>query len=302
MTSPPVSRSPSDATLAWVARTLGSGARVVRCRRLVGGITSAVHGVTVVDAAGHSHQLVLKQWAEKLPGASDPEIEREAVLLRCLEGSGVPAPVLIAVSRPEDTDGYPALLMTRVPGAVNLTPKDPSRWLSDMAVTLTHIHCLDIDSPTSEPRTPTPGFEIPTWSQRPGLWEQAQRVLAGPAPESATFIHGDYQHFNLLWTRGRLTGVVDWTHAGMGHPDRDVGHCRLNLAVLYSPSWAEDFTARYEIESGRRIERWCDIYELTQYSHHWPQFIPIQVGHRALVDVDGMNQRVEQLLADALVR
>src|SRR4029077_11093402 len=53
-----------------------------------------------------------------------------------------------------------------------------------------------------------------------GLWEQARRVLAGPAPKSVTFIHGDYQHFNLLWTRGRLTGVIDWTLGGMGHPDR----------------------------------------------------------------------------------
>ena len=298
-----VNGRPSHATLLWAARSLGDGARVIRCRRLTGGITSAVHSLTVEDAAGSSHHLVLKQWtSEQVIGAADPRIEREAVLLRYLEGSGLPAPALVAESRPEETDGRPALLMTKVPGTVNLTPKDPSRWLSEMAVTLTHIHCLDIHAPTSEPWTPTPEFEIPTWSHRPGLWDQAGRVLADPPPESTTFIHGDYQHFNLLWTRGRLTGVIDWTLAGMGHPDRDVGHCRLNLAVLHSPAWAADFAARYQIESGRRIERWWDIYELYQYSQHWRQFIPIQVGRRTPVDVDGMNGRVEQLLADALAR
>lgn len=295
-----ITTRPPEATLAWAAKALGPGARVVRCRRLVGGITSSVHGVTVMDANGGAHELVLKRWVQEARGSPNPMIEREAILLRCLEGSGLPAPSLLAESRPEDTDGHPALLMTRVPGEVNLAPKDPSGWLRQMAANLAHIHSLRIVAPISEPWTPTPEFEAPAWSGRRGLWEEARRLLAGGPPESATLIHGDYQHFNLLWTRERLTGVIDWTLAGIGHPDRDVGHCRLNLAVLFSPAWAEDFAVSYEIESGRRIERWWDVYELTRYSQQWLQFIPIQVGRRASVDVDGMNERVEQLLADAL--
>jgi aminoglycoside phosphotransferase (APT) family kinase protein len=300
--SSPITSRPSEVTLAWAAKALGPGARVVRCRRLVGGITSSVHGVTVVDANGGAHALVLKRWVEEARRSPNTMIEREAILLRCVEGSGLPAPSLVAESRPEDTDGYPALLMTRVPGKVNLTPRDPARWLGQMAATLAHIHSLSIDAPISDPSTPTPEFETPAYSNRPGLWEQARRLLAGRRPESTTLIHGDYQHFNLLWARERLTGVIDWTWAGIGHPDRDVGHCRLNLAVLFSPAWADEFAVRYEIESGRRIERWWDVYELSRYSRHWREFIPIQVGRRTPVDLDGMNERVEQLLASALSR
>ena len=32
-----------------------------------------------------------------------------------------------------------------------------------------------------------------------------------------------HQHFNLLWSRERLTGVVDWSEACIGPPGVDVG-------------------------------------------------------------------------------
>ena len=45
---------------------------------------------------------------------------------------------------------------------------------------------------------------------------------------------------------GRLTGVVDWPHAAVGSRGSDVGHCRLNLAVLFDAETADDYLARYE--------------------------------------------------------
>ena len=42
--------------------------------------------------------------------------------------------------------------------------------------------------------------------------------------------------------------------------------------------------------------------ELTMYSGGWQRFIPIQVGGRTKVDVEGMHDRVEELLASALTR
>jgi aminoglycoside phosphotransferase (APT) family kinase protein len=47
------------------------------------------------------------------------------------------------------------------------------------------------------------------------------------------FIHRDFQLFNLLWLRGRLAGVVDWTRSCTGPADFDTEHGRLNLAVLF---------------------------------------------------------------------
>jgi aminoglycoside phosphotransferase (APT) family kinase protein len=134
----------------------------------------------------------------------------------------------------------------------------------------------------------------------PELWRAAKDRLSTPAPVGQAFIHGDYQHFNLLWTRRHLTGIVDWTWAGLGHADRDVGHCRLNLAVLFSAEWAQEFSAAYEAESGRAIEPWWDLFEICLYSDAWPRFIPTQVSGRAPVDTSGMTERVEILLAESL--
>ena len=56
----------------------------------------------------------------------------------------------------------------------------------------------------------------------------------GPGPATAqvyspdaplvhrTLVHGDYWPGNLLWQRGRLTGVVDWEEPRLGDPSRDV--------------------------------------------------------------------------------
>jgi aminoglycoside phosphotransferase (APT) family kinase protein len=118
----------------------------------------------------------------------------------------------------------------------------------------------------------------------------------------AVLAHGDYQHFNVLWSRGRLSALVDWSGAVIGSPDLDVGHCRLNLAVLYSPEIAERFRHVYESEAGRQVEPWWDIHQLLAYGDDWPTFIPVQVAGRVPVDVRGMTGRVEELLLMALAR
>lgn len=295
----PYRRSPPLATLAWVAARFGPGSRVVSCRRLAGGITSSVHALRVTSSA-EVHSVVLKRWVNGAAESSMAPVDREAELLRLLEGNGLPSPRFIACSRPEETDGHAVLLMTRVPGRVHLSPRDPTAWIGQMAATLARIHALQVDAPVSPPWTATPDFELPGWSENPRAWNDASLLLSHPVPEATSFIHGDYQHFNLLWSADVLTGVIDWTLGGIGHPDRDVGHCRLNLAVLFSAHWAELFRSAYEAEAGRSVEPWWDIYEITRYSEHWPRTIPIQVANRVQVDIDGMNGRVEELLAAAL--
>jgi aminoglycoside phosphotransferase (APT) family kinase protein len=146
-------------------------------------------------------------------------------------------------------------------------------------------------------------FTVPESALRPEVWTAAKAVLATEQPQAeGVLTHGDYQHFNVLWSRGRLSALVDWSLSCMASPDLDVGHCRLNLAVLYSPEIAERFRLVYESEAGRQVEPWWDIHQLLAYSDDWPTFIPVQVAGRAQVDVRGMTGRVEQLLAIALAR
>ena len=120
--------------------------------------------------------------------------------------------------------------------------------------------------------------------------------------EDTCFMHGDFQHFNFLWTRGRLTGVVDWGSASTGSPSIDVGHCRLNLAVLFGADWAERFRLAYQAETGRSVDPWRDLQALAGYGDAWRRFIPVQVNGRVPVDTGGMTARVEEVLAAALQR
>jgi aminoglycoside phosphotransferase (APT) family kinase protein len=262
---------------------------------------SSVHQLNVIDVGGVLHRLVLKRWVGDERETATPMFDRETAVLTALNKSTLPTPRLIAASGGEETEGDPAILMTRLPGRVDLTPTGPAAWLAEMAKILAGIHSSAVDAPVSVPW----GAEkippvTPSWSRRPELWKEAARILSGPAPAGACFIHGDYQHFNLLWSRGRVTGVIDWAEGGIGHPDRDIGHCQLNLAVLFSPEWARDFVVAYEAETGRTPDRWWNLYEICLYSEHWPRTIPIQVAGRAAVDINGMNGRAEDLLETVL--
>ena len=266
---------------------------------MTGGVVAAVHRLTVEHVPSGRRELVVLRQSEH-----HGEVEREAGVLRHAAGAGLPAPRLLAASATgAEAGGHPAVLMTRLPGQVHLSPADPARWLGQMADVAARIHGAAITIPARGRRDGPWPLAVPATASRPRVWRAVARVLGErESPWEPRFTHGDFQVFNLLWSRGRLTGVVDWGSAEPGPPDLDVGHCRLNLAVLFSADWAERFRLAYEARAGRRVDPWWDLRALASYDDSWPQFIPFQVNGRAQVDVAGMAGRVEDLLHAALRR
>ena len=298
-------RQPSPQTLDWVERVAGAG--VVSWRRMTGGITSAVHRLTL-ESGGGRDVLVLRQYEHghlaHVDSGAAAEIRHEAATLRAVHDAGLPAPEPVASDAEGlETDGRPTILMTRLPGRPDVAPEDPDGWLRQVAATAALIHDVPLAAGPFRSRIDADAPVVPGSATRPALWEAAFRVLRQPAPEPVTrFIHRDFQHFNLLWRRGRLTGVVDWTGSCTGPADFDIGHCRLNLAVLFGADRAERLRLAYEAEAGRATDPWWDLYALTAYNDEWPRFIPVQVAGRAPVDTAGMTARVEDLLAATLAR
>ncbi|MCA1720886.1 MAG: aminoglycoside phosphotransferase family protein, partial [Actinobacteria bacterium] len=200
-------------------------------------------------------------------------------------------------------DGVPSLLMTRLPGAPLLQPADMDDWLRRLAEVLPVVHAAPVATRRFERWTDPQECEPPTWSAHPRLWQEAIDVARSDEPPYAsTFLHGDFQHFNVLWRRQRVTGVVDWVEASTGPPDVDVGHCRLNLAVLFSADRAEQFRSLYEAAGGRTVEPYWDLVALLNYLPGWDGFVQVQAGSRATVDVQGMHGRVDELLARTVRR
>jgi aminoglycoside phosphotransferase (APT) family kinase protein len=283
-----------QAALDWIQSRTGK--RVVDSKRLLGGLTSDVYAVTLEKG----ETLVVRCYAEWGKGAADV-LKHEAAVLERLSRSAIPAPRLVAAEPSGET---PMLLMTRLPGEVWLTPPDFDSWLGQMARMLVEIHAVPLEESEREPKKAKAiKLDVPAWTTRSALWKRTKELLKTPPDAFApSFAHLDYQHFNMLWQDGRMTGVVDWVYAGRGHPDADAAHCRLNLAILYSTEVAERFREIYEAEQGRAVDPVWDLRGLISYSQDWRHFIPMQVAGRTTVDGPGMDARVEDLMERVVAR
>lgn len=242
----PLRVPPTPESLRWVESVIGPGAHVTSVRRLRGGVSSAVHALTVKQG-GQTSRLVLRRFVRADWVAREPDIaRREAAALRLLARSNVPAPRLIAVDEDNSTAGVPSVLMTRLPGRTVLASSDVDSWLQQMTDMLPRIHAA---RPTAaelpwryEPYNDPATLRAPDWSKRPCDWEVALAVAKGNRPgDGEHLIHRDYHPANLLWLRSRISGVADWVNACRGPAGVDIGHCRRNLALLHGVAVADRF-------------------------------------------------------------
>jgi aminoglycoside phosphotransferase (APT) family kinase protein len=248
-----------ERALAWAARAVGDGARVVASRPLAGGTSSAVHALSVSSAGGGVHELVLRRFVRSDWLAEEPDVaRREATALEVIAGCLVPTPRLVAVDRDGAAAGEPAVLMTRLPGGVVWDPIDVESFLRTLAEILPAVHATTVVARGLLPEFRSYPVELrraPRWATRPRVWETGIELLDGSAPScEQLLIHRDYHPGNILWERGELGGVVDWVNASIGSPWADVGHCRVNLASELGQDAADRFLELYRVAAGRDDE------------------------------------------------
>lgn len=299
-------RRPDVETLAWVAASMGRGSRVVGYRRMTGGVCSAVHRLTV-ERSGSRTFVVLRQYPGGL--GLQETLQKEIANLGVVAGSGLPVPSILAVDvAGASTGGSPSLLMTRLPGYVDLDPAEPRSWMTRIAELAVSMHSLDLPAKMFRPWTdswiaPLEGLQVPVGAQHRAVWKAAFGALAAPPPEdTAVFLHGDFLPVNMLWSRGRITGLTDWNGVHRGARAIDVGHCRRYLAALYSPEWSEQLRSLYESIAGVTLDPWWDLYALLHHDDSQAKWIQRQVAGRRPVDVPGMTSRVEIAVETALRR
>jgi len=238
--------------LEWLLRHATDGSTISSIRRLRGGTSSAMHAINARDPQGQLQRFVLRRHTLADWLAREPDLaEREAFALELLDGSDALAPQLIAVDPDGSASGLPSVLMSRLPGRLGVDTPVGNDYLAQLAAALPAIH--EVQPPLAFTKlqryytyndlaTLTP----PTWSRDPAAWHAIIEAARGSRPLTAwTFIHRDYHPGNTLWSRGRLTGVVDWVNASYGPPGIDIGHCRVNLAIIFGPKAADRFLEVY---------------------------------------------------------
>jgi aminoglycoside phosphotransferase (APT) family kinase protein len=278
------SRPPRQA-LDWAGAVLGG--TVTAARALRGGTASAVHLLTV--AGVRDTRVVLRRDVRlEEPGMA----EREARALTFAAHLEVPTPELLAADTHGEQAGAPAVLMSWLPGSVRWWPPDHDRWLAGLAALLPAIHAAPLPPPGVIPAfTPyrQDSYQPPGWARWPRIWARAVEICHQPAPGPRVFLHRDFHPGNVLWQRGKVTGVVDWPGACTGPPAADVGHCRANL-FPYGADAVNRFTQIWESLTGASYHPWADVVSIIGFLD----------GLREEAPPPGERETIEDVLARAV--
>lgn len=293
--------APNSRTLSWIAAVCGGDGSVSNsCTPLGGGTIANVDLVTVRNSTGRTFQVVLRRWADADRRALG-RVEREVSALSALSTQGFPAPRLISHDATGSAAGVRCVVMTKVPGSVVLQPTNLSEWTSRLAEVQAEVHRLPPNLAANTPGWFELGHDF-AWIADAGLRRDAVAAAREAAFEKV-FVHGDYQQFNVLWKRGEVSAVLDWTMTGTGTRGIDVGHARLNLAALYSVEVADAYLNSYERAADVSIDPRAELRSFLCWTEEWTRFsVPDMYLSTFRVGADAMRVRVVAMVLSALRR
>ena len=238
---------------AWIGEVLGG--RVVATRRLKGGISAETRLVTVDRRDGTRVRAVHRRLSDDWIAAEHGIVEREGRLLEELERRGVPAPRLLDL-QPEG-----GLLMSFEPGRPIHHPSDSRRFAQALVDELVRIHDGGPPPPLGyrdqASRLDEHVLEASPWrsgtNADPALWAEVARLWPSVERRPPTLIHDDYHPGNVLWSRNRVSAIVDWTVPGVGQAASDVCYLRLDVSLVRGLDAGDEVLAVYESTAGQPV-------------------------------------------------
>jgi aminoglycoside phosphotransferase (APT) family kinase protein len=260
-------------TAQWVQDSLGTDAEILSQEVLAGATSSTLHRIRA-RKQGREFSVVLRRFTLKEWLEEEPDLAaHEASALRTAARTGIPVPELIAFDEGRVCD-VPAVLMTYLPGKVELKPNDLDGWLNGLADALVLIHQIKADDHLWDyyPWFDMDTLKAPAWSKHPDLWPQAFEIVGGPWPVyRPVFIHRDYHPTNVLWQDSKVSGVVDWVNACLGPAGIDLAHCRWNLVNIYGVEAADKFLGHYIASTGYKYQPFWDLLNLMEFIPDSPE-------------------------------
>ena len=98
---------------------------------------------------------------------------------------------------------------------------------------------------------PTPrrfGFDVDA-----RVWAEVARLWPTVARRPSTLVHDDYHPGNVLWHRGRLSSIVDWTTAAVGQPASDVCYLGLDVSLVLGLEQGDEVHAAHRRLTGHDV-------------------------------------------------
>jgi aminoglycoside phosphotransferase (APT) family kinase protein len=183
-----------------------------------------------VELNGRRAVLRLPPPGARIAGPAD--IPRQGRIMQALHKQGLPVPAIIAMSAEPVVDGRPYVLMEALTG--ERIESAAARGSDPLELARSAIEVLRALQATPPAQSGIGGEEpvalegeLHRWSW---LMERAPAELTGDAPELArrlatglppdagpVVVHGDYHFGNMLFAGRRVSAVLDWEIAELGH-------------------------------------------------------------------------------------
>jgi aminoglycoside phosphotransferase (APT) family kinase protein len=299
--------------VAWCALTdrLWPGARFVCSEPVVGGLDALVDRLIAEDAEGVRVTAVVRRFPSA--GWNGPEeVSREVATLEVLTRCEVPAPRPLWSDPAGEVLGRPALAMSDLPGR-SLAADLDAEGAALAGRLLARLHRIpgssmghvpdpgDLQTQITRELSGSVPLEEDAIDRREvhAAIERGAQVVAG---QQETFLHDDFHPGNVV-RNGSAAAVVDLTGAGRGDPGRDVGYCRLDLALTAVEGTTEAFLAGYR-EGGGVVPEQLWLYDLLGALRCLPtpaHWLPALHEHgRTDLTADVLEDRARRFIADAL--
>lgn len=297
---------PSREGLAHLAHAVSAGSRAVNVRRLGGGLGSATHSLDLETKGGKRLPLVLKRFQ-----AGDITAKLEWERLNFARDLQVPTPEPVMLDADGDWFGTPALVMSRLVGRAYVTPKHLDGWLDEIANALVSIHRAPLNSASPALRKP---HGVEDW-KRPNLRHgklideaiaSVEKHLPAALKAKRAIGHGDFHPGNLVWSRGQLTGVIDWSATRICPRAYEVAYCRADLTILIGLHAAERFLEKYEQVWGKTLGEDLSVWDLicALNAMRWGRYWVMAYQEQGRTDITArhVSPRAVTLLRSALVQ
>jgi aminoglycoside phosphotransferase (APT) family kinase protein len=151
--------------------------------------------------------------------------------------------------------------MTYEAGRTVHLPADEAGFTRDLVEALVHIHeggpprspghrdqAARLDAQLDEESPRRSGVDVD-----PELWSHIRRLWPSVERREATLIHDDYHPGNVLWHRGRIAAIVDWTVPGIGQAASDACYLRLDVSLVRGLDAGDAVLAAYEAARGEPV-------------------------------------------------